>query len=177
MFPQKKIFQAEKNRDYTADSLAHELTLLKEKAFDDVSYTGLNLNLDMLMSQNIRDNEFKLIQTHDGLAKKRYADWHHDLVLSIDIYNAFAAYTSAHYHDYLHEYDEFEKRTGLDKSSSDYKDYFEQGNSMYFHDVLHSVFDLSRRLDLSINNFKETLSFENYSLSDYPLPEKIIFNN
>ena len=177
MFPQKKIFQAEQNREYTADSLAHELTLLKEKNFDDVSYTGLNLNLDMLMTQNIRDNEFKLIQTQNGLAKKPYADWHHDLILSIEIYNSFADYTAKHYHDYQHENEEFQSRTGLNKSSSEYKDYFEQGNTMYFHDVLHSVFDLSRRLDLSINNFRETLAFEHYSLKKYPLPEKVVFNS
>lgn len=175
MFPQKKIFQVEKNRDYTAETLAHELALLKEKKFDEVSYTGLNLNLDMLMTQNIRNDEFELIKTQDGLAKKPYDDWYHDLALSIDIFNAFSEYTANHYHNYLHEYEVFEEQTGLSKASSDYKDYFEQGNSLYFHDVLHSVFDLSRRLDLSIHNFKETLTFEGYDLNDYPLPTKNIF--
>ena len=43
---------------------------------------------------------------------------------------------------------------------------------MYFHDVLHSVFDLSRRLDLSIEDFEQALKIEGESLEDYPLPRK-----
>lgn len=175
MFPQKKIFKTLVNRDYTASSLAKELVELKAKNFDEVSYVGFNLNMDMLLSRNIRNDDYKLIETQEGLAHKTYDLWHKDLVLAIDIFNALVTYTSKYYDTFLKASHEWEKEHKQDVHSKAFKDYFEQGNPMYFHDVLHTVFDVSRRLDLSIDNFKEAITFDNEDLSDYPLPEKNTF--
>ena len=175
MFQQKKIYQTLANRNFTAESLTHELDSLKHFKFDDVTYTGLNLNLDMLMTQNIRDNEFNLVETNDGLAKKTYAKWSEDLTKAITIYNQFAIATKAHFNYFLEESHKYQAETGHSNTSAEFKDYFEQGNSMYFHDVLHSVFNLSRRLDLSINDFQQALVADRLDPSDYPLPEKTVF--
>ena len=43
---------------------------MKQLQFDDVSYTGLNLNMNMLMTQHIRNDRFELIEVQNGLAKK-----------------------------------------------------------------------------------------------------------
>ncbi|MBP1043842.1 hypothetical protein I6N95_22695 [Vagococcus sp. BWB3-3] len=177
MFQQKKIYKTLENRQFTAESLLKELADMKEFKFDSVSYTGLNLNFDMLITQNIRDEHFQLIEVQNGLAKKPYRAWQADLSLAINIYNAFADYTKAHFDDYLAEAKKYQEETGHSQSSAEYKDYFEQGNSMYFHDVLHSVFNLSRRLDLSIEDFEEALVADNEKTSDYPLPEKKVFDH
>lgn len=175
MFQQKKIYKTLENRNFTAASLAAELADLKEFNFDNVSYTGLNLNLDMLMTQHIRNDDFQLIEVQGGLAKKPYSAWQKDLALAITIYNNFTNYTNAHFKDFVEESHRFEKETGFGQQTTEFKDYFEQGNGMYFHDVLHSVFDISRRLDLSIEDFEESLATEGESLAEFPLPEKIVF--
>ncbi len=177
MFQQKKIYKTLENRQFTAESLLEELADMKEFKFDSVSYTGLNLNFDMLITQNIRDEQFQLIEVQNGLAKKSYLTWQADLSLAINIYNAFADYTKAHFDDYLAEAKKYQEETGHSQSSGEYKDYFEQGNPMYFHDVLHGVFNLSRRLDLSIEDFEEALVADNDKTSDYPLPEKKVFDH
>jgi hypothetical protein len=46
---------------------------------------------------------------------------------------------------------------------------------MYFHDVLHSVFDISRKIDLSVEDFEEALAADNIDATEYPLPEKKVF--
>lgn len=175
MFQQKKIYKTLENRNFTATSLATELADLKEFDFDNVSYTGLNLNLDMLMTQHIRNDDFQLIEVQGGLAKKPYHAWQQDLALAINIYNHFIDYTDAHFKAFIEESHTFEKETGFGQQTTQFKDYFEQGNGMYFHDVLHSVFDISRRLDLSIEDFEESLVTEGESLADYPLPQKRVF--
>ncbi|QIL46262.1 hypothetical protein G7081_03855 [Vagococcus coleopterorum] len=177
MFQQKKIYKTLENRNFTAESLATELADLKEFNFENVSYTGLNLNLDMLMTQHIRNDEFQLIEVQGGLAKKPYATWQQDLALAINIYNNFTDYTKAHFNDFIEESKKFEAETGYGQSTAQFKDYFEQGNGMYFHDVLHSVFDISRRLDLSIEDFEESLTADGQALSDFPLPEKRVFES
>ncbi|MBE9390454.1 hypothetical protein [Vagococcus salmoninarum] len=175
MFQQKKVFKTLENRQFTSESLLAELELMKKFDFDDVSYTGLNLNLDMLMTQNIRDKNFQLIESVNGLAKKSYQNWQADLTTAINIYNQFAEYTREHFNEFLKESQAFQEETGYSNTSSQFKDFFEQGNSMYFHDVLHSVFNISRRLDLSIEDFEEALATDNETVSDYPLPKKKVF--
>ena len=175
MFEQKKIYKTLENKKFTSKSLATELELLKAFKFDDVSYTGLSLNLDMLMTQNIRDENFELIEVKSGLAKKTYSAWQADLTLAITIYNQFAAYTKDYFDYYLVEAKSYQAETGHSNTSKEFKDYFEQGNSMYFHDVLHSVFNISRRLDLSIDDFAEALATDGQSVADYPLPKKKVF--
>lgn len=175
MFQQKKIYKTLENRNFTAASLAEELAELKVFNFDEVSYTGLNLNLDMLMTQHIRNDDFQLIEVQGGLAKKPYHAWQQDLALAINIYNHFTDYTNKHFKDFIKESHSFESETGFGPQTTQFKDYFEQGNGMYFHDVLHSVFDISRRLDLSIEDFEESLVTEGETLTDFPLPEKRIF--
>lgn len=177
MFQQKKVYKTLENRHFTSESLLKELADMKEFNFDPVSYTGLNLNLDMLMTQNIRDDHFQLIEVKNGLAKKPDSAWQADLSLAIQIFNAFADYTKEHFDTYLVEAKKFQEETGHSSSSSEYKDYFEQGNSMYFHDVLHSVFNISRRLDLSIEDFEEALAADNKKVADYPLPLKNSFEH
>lgn len=175
MFQQKKVYQTLENRQFTPESLASELEQMKQLQFDDVSYTGLNLNMNMLMTQHIRNDRFELIEVQNGLAKKTFENWHQDLVLAIKIFNHFADETKAHFKYFVEESKKFQEETGYSNTSREFKDYFEQGNSMYFHDVLHSVFDLSRRLDLSIEDFEQALKIEGESLEDYPLPEKKVF--
>ncbi len=175
MFHQKKIYKTLENKYFTSESLHQELEDMKQFKFDNVSFTGLNLNLDMLMTQNIRNERFELIEVQGGLAKKTFKNWHHDLSLAITIYNAFARYTKEHFQEYLEESHRFEEETGKDNSTKEFKAYFEQGNAMYFHDVLHSVFNISRRLDLSIEDFNEALLADNLAIEDYPLPEKTVF--
>lgn len=177
MFQQKKVYQTLANRNFTAESLSTELEALKQFKFDEISYTGLNLNLDMLMTQNIRDEHFNLISVKDGLAKKPYDKWQADLTTAINIYNEFAVFTKAHFNDFIEESKKFQEETGHSNTSAQFKDYFEQGNSMYFHDVLHSVFNISRRLDLSIEDFEEALVADGKSPADYPLPIKTVFEN
>ncbi|MDT2806706.1 hypothetical protein [Vagococcus lutrae] len=176
MFQQKKVYQTLENRQFTPESLASELEQMKQLQFDDVSYTGLNLNMNMLMTQHIRNDRFELIEVQNGLAKKTFENWHQDLVLAIKIFNHFADETKAHFQYFVEESKKFQEETGYSNTSREFKDYFEQGNSMYFHDVLHSVFDLSRRLDLSIEDFEQALKIEGESLEDYPLPEKKYLN-
>lgn len=175
MFEQKKVYQSMENRNYTPESLHRELDLLKRFSFDDVSYTGLHLNISMLVSQYLRDSDFKQIEVKGGLAKKSDELWQKDISLAIHIYNHFVDYTNDYFNYYLKEAKKFEVETGYSESSKEFKTYFEQGNSMYFHDVLHSVFDLSRKIDLSIDDFKEVLISEHKSLDAYKLPEKKVF--
>lgn len=175
MFEQKKIYKSLENRNFTPESLLAELESLKQFNFDEVSYTGIALNTEMLITQYLRDHNFELIEVKDGLAKKNDAMWYKDLVLAIDIFNHFVAYTNEHFTYYLQEAKAYQEKTGHSNTSPEYKAYFEQGNSMYFHDVLHSVFDLSRKLDLSIADFKEALLADGKELSEYPLPEKKAF--
>ena len=177
MFQQKKIYKTLENRNFTAESLASELQDLKEGNFDDVSYTGLNLNLDMLMTQHIRDEKLQLLEVKNGLAKKPYAKWQEDLATAISIYNAFTAYTKAHFNDFIEESKKYEAETGFGQHTAQFKDYFEQGNGMYFHDVLHSVFDISRRLDLSIEDYEDSLASDGEDIANYPIPEKIVFES
>ncbi|MDF0480436.1 hypothetical protein OL233_09095 [Vagococcus sp. PNs007] len=177
MFQQKKIYKTLENRNFTAESLAEELKELKAFNFDDVSYTGLNLNLDMLMTQHIRDDQFQLIEVQSGLAKKPYSKWQEDLATAITIYNKFTVYTKAHFNDFIEESKKFESETGFGSHTAQFKDYFEQGNGMYFHDVLHSVFDISRRLDLSIEDFQDSLKSDGEDLTKFELPEKIVFES
>ncbi|WEG72999.1 hypothetical protein [Vagococcus intermedius] len=175
MFKQKKIYKTLENRNFTPDSLLSELEEMKKYDFDNVSYTGLNLNLDMLMTQHIRDEKFQLIEVQNGLAKKPYTTWQNDLTLAINVFNHFIDYTKEHFNTYLAEAKIYQEETGHSQSSSEFKNYFEQGNGMYFHDVLHSVFDISRRLDLSIEDFEESLTSDGEDLNNYPLPEKRAF--
>lgn len=175
LFQQKKIYKILENRQFNSDSLLKELTKLKEADFDDVSFTGLSLNMDMLMTQHIRNDQFELIETKNGLARKTFENWQEDLKLAIEIFNQFVTYTNDHFQTFLNESKEFQKETGVSNTSTEFKDYFEQGNSMYFHDVLHSVFNLSHRLDLSIEDFGEALAIADKSLEDYPLPQRKVF--
>lgn len=175
MFQQKKIYKTLENRGFTAATLAQELAELKVFNFDSVSYTGLNLNLDMLMTQHIRNDDFQLIEVQGGLAKKPFTAWQQDLTLAISIYNKFTEYANTHFKQFVAESHKFEAETGFGPHTTQFKDYFEQGNGMYFHDVLHSVFDISRRLDLSIEDFNESLTTEGEDLATYPLPEKKVF--
>ncbi|WP_407855016.1 hypothetical protein ACQKTA_07175 [Enterococcus sp. 22-H-5-01] len=176
MFQQKKIYKSMENRNFTAESLLKELEDLKLFKFDEVSFTGLALNIEMLVPQYLRDDNFNLIEVQGGLAKKTYALWFHDLSLAIDIFNHFVDYTNDHFNDYLREAKQYQADTGNPPSSPEYKAYFEQGNSMYFHDVLHSVFDLSRKIDLSVEDFKEALEADGIDSSQYVLPTKKVFN-
>lgn len=175
MFQQKKVYKSMENRNFTPDSLLKELEDLKQFKFDDVSYTGISLNIEMLITQYLRNDKFELITVQGGLAKKNYTTWHHDLTLTINIFNNFATYTKAHFSDYLDAAKIYQEETGHANTSKEYKEYFEQGNSMYFHDVLHIVFDLSRKIDLSIDDFHEALIVDNQPLAEYPLPEKQVF--
>lgn len=176
MFQQKKIYKSLENRNFTPESLLTELESLKHFEFDEVSYTGIALNTEMLITQYLRDHNFELIEVQGGLAKKTYDSWHKDLSLAIAIFNHFVDYTNKHFNTYLKEAKTYQEETGHANTSPEYKAYFEQGNSMYFHDVLHSVFDLSRKLDLSIADFKEALIADGQSIADYPLPEKKVFS-
>lgn len=175
MFQQKNVYKSLENRNFTPESLLKELEDLKEFKFDDVSYTGISLNIDMLITQYLRNDQFSLIEVQGGLAKKNYATWHQDLSLAINIFNHFADYTKAHFNDYLEEAKKYQAETGNSNTSPEYKAYFEQGNSMYFHDVLHSVFDISRKIDLSVEDFEEALAADNIDATEYPLPEKKVF--
>lgn len=175
MFQQRKVYKSMENRQFTPDSLRAELEAMKQFDFDDVSYTGISLNIEMLITQYIRNDQFELIEVKDGLAKKNYDAWHHDLDLAINIFNHFADYTREYFNYYLEEAKKYQAETGHENTSPEYKAYFEQGNSMYFHDVLHIVFDLSRKIDLSIEDFEEALEADNIALSTYPLTEKKVF--
>ncbi|MDT2813432.1 hypothetical protein [Vagococcus carniphilus] len=177
MFQQQKVYKSLENRNFTPESLLKELEDLKEFKFDDVSYTGISLNIDMLITQYLRNENFELIEVQGGLAKKNYATWFTDLSLAINIFNHFADYTKAHFNYYLEEAKKYQEETGHSNTSPEYKAYFEQGNSMYFHDVLHSVFDLSRKIDLSIDDFNEALLADNEDASEYVLPEKKVFES
>lgn len=176
MFQQKKVYKSMENRNFTPESLLAELEELKQFKFDDISYTGIALNNEMLITQYLRDDNFHLIEAKGGLAKKSYNMWYKDLSLAINIFNHFVEYTNNHFNDYLEEAKKYQAETGNDNTSHEYKAYFEQGNSMYFHDVLHSVFDLSRKIDLSIEDFKEALIADGEDLSQYVLPEKRVFD-
>lgn len=176
MFEQKKVYKSLENRQFTPESLLKELEALKQYDFEDISYTGISLNMEMLMTQYLRNNNFSLIEVQGGLAKKSYDTWHHDLVLAINIFNEFAAYTTDYFHYYVEEANKFEAETGQNNTSREFKEYFEQGNAMYFHDVLHLVFDLSRKLDLCIADFHEALETDGESIANYPLPEKKVFS-
>lgn len=177
MFQQQKVYKSLENRNFTPESLLKELEDLKEFKFDDVSYTGISLNIDMLITQYLRNENFELIEVQGGLAKKNYATWFTDLSLAINIFNHFADYTKAHFNYYLEEAKKYQEETGHSNTSPEYKAYFEQGNSMYFHDVLHSVFDLSRKIDLSIDDFNEALLADNEDASEYVLPDKKVFES
>lgn len=175
MFKQKKVYKSLENRNFTPESLLRELEDLKEFKFDNVSYTGINLNIEMLITQYLRNDQFELIEVRGGLAKKNYETWQQDLSLAINIYNHFAKYTQEHFADFVAQADAYQTETGFSNTSREFKDYFEQGNSMYFHDVLHIVFDLSRKIDLCTADFNEALLTDNQDISQYPLPEKIVF--
>lgn len=175
MFEQKKVYKSMENRQFTPTSLLKELEELKKLQFEDISYTGISLNMEMLITQHLRNDQFQLIEVQGGLAKKKFEMWHQDLCLAITIFNHFADYTKAHFSDYLVEAKKFQEETGYSNTSLEYKAYFEQGNAMYFHDVLHIVFDLSRKIDLSIEDFYESLEASNEDASKYPLPEKKVF--
>lgn len=177
MFQQKKVFKSMENRNFTPESLLAELEDLKQFKFDNVSYTGIALNIDMLITQYLRNEQFSLIEVQGGLAKKNYDTWYEDLSLAINIFNHFADYTKEHFNYYLEEAKKYQAETGNSNTSTEYKAYFEQGNSMYFHDVLHSVFDLSRKIDLSIDDFKEALLSDGEDAAKYVLPEKKVFEN
>ncbi len=177
MFQQQKAYKSLENRNFTPESLLKELEELKEFKFDDVSYTGISLNIDMLITQYIRNDQFQLIEVKDGLAKKNYTTWFADLSLAINIFNHFSVYTKEHFNYYLEEAKKYQAKTGHSNTSPEYKAYFEQGNSMYFHDVLHSVFDISRKIDLSIDDFNEALAADNIDTNDYMLPEKNVFQS
>jgi len=175
MFEQKKVYKSMENRQFTPESLLEELSDLKQFDFDNVSYTGISLNVEMLITQYLRDDKFRLIEAKGGLAKKSYDMWYKDLCLAINIFNHFAKYTRKNFDIYLKESHKFEKETGHNNASKEYKEYFEQGNSMYFHDMLHIVFDLSRKIDLSIEDFKEALFSDGKDINAYQLPEKVVF--
>lgn len=177
MFQQKKVFKSMENRNFTPESLLAELEDLKQFKFDNVSYTGIALNIDMLITQYLRNEQFSLIEVQGGLAKKNYDTWYEDLSLAITIFNHFADYTKEHFNYYLEEAKKYQAETGNSNTSAEYKAYFEQGNSMYFHDVLHSVFDLSRKIDLSIDDFKEALLADSQDATKYVLPEKKVFES
>ena len=176
MFQQKKIYQSMENRNFTPKSLLTELEELKQFKFGNISYTGIALNNEMLITQYLRDDNFHLIEAKGGLAKKNFNTWFKDLSLAITIFNHFVDYTNIHFNEYLEEAKKYQIETGNSNTSQEYKLYFEQGNSMYFHDVLHSVFDLSRKIDLSIEDFKEALIADGEDVSQYMLPEKKVFN-
>ncbi|WP_427813283.1 hypothetical protein ACQKTA_07195 [Enterococcus sp. 22-H-5-01] len=91
--------------------------------------------------------------------------------MAITIVNHFVDYTNEHFDNYLKESKCYQAETGNEPSSTEYKAYFEQGNSLYFHDVLHSVFDLSRKIDLSIEDFEEVLIADGINSSHYILPD------
>ncbi|MGY3704557.1 hypothetical protein BW731_06590 [Vagococcus martis] len=175
MFEQKKVYKSMENRQFTPQSLIGELEDLKQFQFNDVSYTGISLNIEMLITQYLRDDKFHLIEAKGGLAKKSYDLWYQDLCLAIEIFNHFATYTKENFSIYLKESHKFEEKTGFGNTSKEYKEYFEQGNSMYFHDMLHIVFDLSRKIDLSIADFEEALLADGKSVENYKLPEKVVF--
>jgi len=164
------------NRQFTPESLLEELSDLKRFEFEDVSYTGISLNIEMLITQYLRDDKFRLIEAKGGLAKKSYDRWYKDLVLAINIFNHFSEYTKAHFDNYLNDSRKFQEETGFSNTSKEYKDYFEQGNSMYFHDMLHIVFDLSRKIDLSIIDFEEALIADGEDVKQYQLPEKEVIS-
>lgn len=176
MFEQKKVYKSMENRQFTPQSLLDELSDLKQFQFDNISYTGISLNIEMLITQYLRDDKFRLIEAKGGLAKKSYDMWYHDLCLAIDIFNHFATYTKENFAIYLKEAKKFEEETGHSNTSKEYKEYFEQGNSMYFHDMLHIVFDLSRKIDLSIADFEEALLSDDEDIENYKLPEKVVFD-
>ncbi|MGY3766278.1 hypothetical protein ACWOAH_06940 [Vagococcus vulneris] len=176
MFEQKKIYKSLENRQFTPESLLKELEDLKKFDFEDVSYTGISLNMEMLMTQYLRNDNFELIEVQGGLAKKNYDQWQHDLALAINIFNHFAEYTKEYFHNYLEQANAYEKETGHSNTSHEFKEYFEQGNSMYFHDVLHLVFDLSRKLDLCIDDFYEALTTDGKDVQQYSLPSKVVFS-
>ncbi|MGX7012781.1 hypothetical protein [Vagococcus silagei] len=175
MFEQKKVYKSLENRQFTPKSLLKELEDLKKFDFEDVSYTGISLNIEMLITQNLRNEQFQLIEVQGGLAKKKFDVWQEDLTIAITIFNHFADYTREYFNYYLEEAKKFQDETGHSNTSAEYKAYFEQGNSMYFHDVLHIVFDLSRKIDLSIDDFHQALAIDKLSEADYPLPEKKVF--
>lgn len=175
MFEQKKVYKSLENRQFTPQSLLAELSDLKQFEFENISYTGISLNIEMLITQYIRDDKFRLIEAKGGLAKKSYDMWYHDLSLAIEIFNHFAEYTKLNFDIYVKEAHKFEKETGFSNTSKEYKEYFEQGNSMYFHDMLHIVFDLSRKIDLSIEDFKEALIADGEDITQYKLPKKNVF--
>lgn len=175
MFEQKKVYKSMENRQFTPESLLAELEELKAFQFEAVSYTGISLNIDMLITQYLRDDHFNLIEVKGGIAKKSFDLWYKDLCLAIEIYNRFAVYTQAYFRDYVAQANAYEAQTGFSNTSKEFKEYFEQGNSMYFHDVLHLVFDLSRKIDLSIDDFNEAIVYEGLNKADYPLPEKLVF--
>lgn len=175
MFQQQKVYKSMENRNFTPESLLAELEDLKQFKFENISYTGISLNMEMLITQYLRDAKFSLIEVQGGLAKKNFTTWHADLTLAINIFNHFAEFTQNHFNYYLEEAKKYQAETGNSNTSKEYKAYFEQGNSMYFHDVLHSVFDLSRKLDLSIDDFKEALASDELNIADYELPEKKVF--
>lgn len=175
MFQQQKVYKSMENRNFTPESLLAELEDLKQFKFENISYTGISLNIEMLITQYLRDAKFALIEVQGGLAKKNFSTWCADLTLAINIFNHFADFTKEHFNYYLEEAKKYQAETGHSNTSQEYKAYFEQGNSMYFHDVLHSVFDLSRKLDLSIDDFKEALASDGLNADDYQLPEKKVF--